>query len=254
MQFLDLKDISERYMELVNPSSPEKVLAIGRVLGLRPGQPVIDFGCGYGEMLALWAEHYGIQGIGIDIRPHACERARRKMQERGFADRIQIICMNAANYPFEAHAFDVAACLGASFIWNGFQPTLRRLRDALRLGGRIVIGEPYWRASNVPPEYSRNETAVHTEFELLQLARAEGFDFEYVMRASEADWDRYESDNWYGLLRWIEANPDHPERQQVIDHLHQSQDEYTRYAREYFGWAMYILNPREYVTKGIGTQ
>ena len=44
MNFLDLKDISERYMELVNPICAEKLLRIGQVMGLRPGQRVIDFG------------------------------------------------------------------------------------------------------------------------------------------------------------------------------------------------------------------
>lgn len=50
MNFLELKDISERYMELVNPISAEKLLYVGRVIGLRSGQRVINFGCGYGEM------------------------------------------------------------------------------------------------------------------------------------------------------------------------------------------------------------
>jgi hypothetical protein len=67
-----------------------------------------------------------------------------------------------------------------------------------------------------------------------------------VLRASPEDWDRYEAGNWLGLLRWIDENPDHPERQQVIDHLHESQDEYFRYGREYFGWAMYLLHPVRY--------
>ena len=86
----------------------------------------------------------------------------------------------------------------------------------------------------------------HTEYELLQITREEGFDLEYVVRASHDDWDRYETGNWYGLIRWIEENPDHPERQDVIDHLHKAQDEYLRYGREYLGWAMYILNPIGY--------
>ncbi len=110
-------------------------------------------------------------------------------------------------------------------------------------GGRLVVGEPYWRKSDVPPDYSRNEKAVHTEYELVHIAREEGFDFEYAVRASDDDWDRYEAENWRGLLRWIEENPNHSERGEVIKHLHESQDEYTRYAREYFGWAIYVLNP-----------
>lgn len=54
---------------------------------------------------------------------------------------------------------------------------------------------------------------------------------------------RYEADNWYGLIRWLEENPEH---QEVIDHLHKTQDEYLRYIREYMGWAIYVLNPAQY--------
>ncbi|MCW5850161.1 MAG: hypothetical protein KIT87_08765 [Anaerolineae bacterium] len=89
MKFLDLKDIAERDMELVNPTSAEKVLAVGRALGLNAASRVIDFGSGYAEMLTLWAEAFGIAGDGVELRPLACERARRKLTEHGLADRIQ---------------------------------------------------------------------------------------------------------------------------------------------------------------------
>jgi ubiquinone/menaquinone biosynthesis C-methylase UbiE len=246
MKFLDLKDISERYMEVINPSTPEKMLTIGKYAGLKPGSRVIDFGCGFGEALALWAEQFGVSGIGIDIRPYACERARQKMATHGLADRIEIVCGNAAAYPFEPHAFDVAACIGATFIWDSYQPAIRQMKDAIRPSGKLIVGEAYWRRAEVPPDYARDQQSVYTERQLLRLTHEEGFDFEYVARASHDDWDRYEAGNWHGLIRWIEENPDHPERQQVIDHLHQSQEEYLRYAREYFGWAMYVLNPMRY--------
>jgi len=246
MKLLELKNISERNMELINPTSPEKVLAIGKVLGLKEGSLVIDFGCGFGEPLALWAERFGISGIGVDVREHACDRAKRKMSERGVADRIKIVCAKGAEYQFEKQSFDVAVCMGASFIWGGYRPTIRGMKEAIHSRGKLVIGEPYWLKEPVPPEYARTEQAVHTEYELLQITREEGFDVEYVVRASHDDWDRYEADNWYGLIRWIEENPNHPERQEVIENLHKSQDEYIRYAREYFGWAMHVLNPISY--------
>ena len=34
MEFLELKDISERYMELINPCSTEKILKVRRVCRL----------------------------------------------------------------------------------------------------------------------------------------------------------------------------------------------------------------------------
>ena len=247
MDFLDLKDISERYLELINPSTPEKITTVGRIAGLKPGGRVIDFGSGFGEPLALWAEHFGVTGIGIDIRPKACERARMKMAERGLTDRIQIICANAAEYAFEPHTFDVAACIGATFIWRGgFHEALGRMKEAIHSKGRLIVGEAYWHKSSVPPDYSRQETSVRAEAELLGIARENGFDFEYVARASQDDWDHYESENWRGLLQWLEENPGHPDRDEVIKHLRHSQNEYTRFGREYFGWAMYVLKPRFY--------
>jgi SAM-dependent methyltransferase len=246
MNFLDLRNISERFMKLVNPTTAEKILTIGRVLGLRKRSRVIDFGCGFGEVLALWAEHFGISAIGIDIREYACNRAKQRMTERKLTERITIVQANAANYPFEEHAFDVAACIGASFIWGGYKPTIHRLKEAIHNHGKLVIGEPYWLTQHVPYEYVRQEQTVHTEQELLRITREEGFDFEYVVRASHDDWDRYEADNWHGLIQWIEENSDHPDRQEVIDYLHRCQDEYLKYGREYLGWALYILNPRHY--------
>lgn len=242
MEFFDLVNISERYMELVNPSSPEKVITLGKFLGLKPDSRVIDFGCGFAEPLILWAEQFGIHGIGIDVREYACERARQKVAQRGLTDRIEIVQSAGADYVFEEGSFDVATCIGATFIWGGFVPTIRALKRAVRPGGRIGIGEPYWLNSHVPAEYVRKEP-FFTEYELLQHIRAEGFDLEYVVRASHDDWARYESDNWHGLLRWLEENPHHPERAQVKAHMRQTQDDYFRYSREHLGWAMYALAP-----------
>jgi SAM-dependent methyltransferase len=204
---------------------------------------VIDFGCGFGEMLALWGEAFGIGGVGIDIRPYACERARSKMAARGLSDRIEIVCEHAASYDFTPETYEVATCIGASFVWDGFRGAVRHLGQTLRPGGRLVVGEPYWRRALEPPRYAQEQAAVHTETELLQMARAEGYEVAYVLHSSRDEWDRYVSENWRGLLRWLQEHPEHPERQDVVDHLHESQEEYLRYGREYFGWALYALWP-----------
>jgi ubiquinone/menaquinone biosynthesis C-methylase UbiE len=217
MKFFDLKDISEQFMELVNPTSPEKIIKAGQMAGMKLGHKVIDFGCGFAEPLILWAKQFGISGVGIDIRPKACERAELKVARNELSHRIEIVCGDAAQYVYPAHSFDLATCIGATFIWGTFGEALRAMKEAIRPRGKLVVGEAYWLT-----------------------------DFEYVLHSSTDDWDRYEADNWYGLLRWIEEHPNHPERQQVIDHLHANQDEYTRYGRMYLGWALYVLNPIRY--------
>ena len=247
MEFLEIKDIAEQDMELVNPISVEKVLAAGQAAGMRPDASVIDFGCGYAEPLVLWAEAYGVRGLGIDVRPKAIERAQRKVQARGLSGQIELVCDNAAEHGaggqrFEPHPYDVAACVGATFIWNGWQPTLRTLKRAIRPGGALLVGEAYWRTGMVPAGYARSE-GQFTEHELWQMARKEQLAISFVARASEEDWDRYERGNWQGLLRWLDENPDDAQRDEVLAHLLESQEEYFRYGREFFGWALYVLRP-----------
>jgi len=246
MKFLELKNISEALMELVNPTSPEKILKAGQMAGLKPGSKVIDFGCGFAEPMVLWAERFGISGVGIDIRPYACERAKNKIASRGLTPRLEVVCGDASNYEYPSHSFDLAACIGATFIWGTFRDAVHAMKNAILPTGKLVIGEAYWLTDNIPVEFRSQQTEVMTEVELLQGARQEGFDFEYVLHSNHDEWDRYEADNWYGLLRWIEDNPEQPECQQVIDHLHESQDEYARYGRMYLGWAIYVLNPIRY--------
>lgn len=230
-------------MEIVNPSSPEKVLKLGRSLRLREGSRVIDFGCGYAEPLLLWAEAFGISGIGIDVRQAACDRAREKLEAKGLSERIEIVCASGAEYPFETAAFDAATCIGATFIWGGFQPAVRAMKGAIRQGGRLGVGEPYWRHANVPQEVRELDPEIPFEPDILQAARAEGFELETIIRSGLDDWDRYQSDNWHGLILWLEENPDHPEREQVYHFLRRQQDEYFTYGREHLGWAMMALVP-----------
>jgi hypothetical protein len=103
------------------------------------------------------------------------------------------------------------------------------------------VGEPYWKTDNVPTEYKAAEPGFMTERELIDVVRKENLDLAYVVRSSHDDWDNYEASNWDGLLLWLDENPDHPERDDVIRHLRKNQDEYVGYVREYLGWAVYVL-------------
>ena len=246
MKFLDLKDISEQFMELINPTSPEKILKAGQIAGMKAGDRVIDFGCGFAEPLLLWAERFGIAGVGIDIRPYACQRAEKKISEKGLADSLQIVCGDAARYTFTPNSYDLATCIGATFIWQNFGEAVHAMSQAVIPGGKLVIGEAHWLVDNVPDDFRAAQTYITTEAELLRMAHQEGYEFEYVLHSNHDEWDRYEADNWVGFIHWIEANPQHPERQQVIDSLHESQEEYLRHGRMYFGWAIYVLTPSDH--------
>jgi len=241
MDFFDLMSISHRYMEILNPSTPEKIIKLGKLLRLKEGNRVIDFGCGCAEPLIIWAEEFGTTGIGVDISEDFCDRAKKKLAVKGLSDRIEIVCSNGADYVFEERAFDAATCIGATFIWGGYKETIQAMKRAIHQNGRLGIGETHWLSNQVHPEYAQKQISTHTEPELTQITRDEGFELEYIIRSSPDDWDRYLSDNWYSLISWLEENSTHPDYEQVFKHFRTDQDDYLQFQRQYMGWAMYCL-------------
>ena len=233
--------ISHRYMEILNPSTSEKIIQLGKRLKLKKGSRVIDFGCGCAEPLTLWAEEFGITGIGIDISRDFCDRARDKLVKRGLSDKIEIVCSPGSDYVFEEGAFDAATCIGATFVFGGFQQTIQAMKRAIHQHGRLGIGETHWLSNQVHPQYAQKQTTTYTEPELAQFARNEGFELEYFIRSSRDDWDRYISDSWYGLIRWLEENPNNPDYEQVFKHFRTDQDDYLQFQSQYMGWVMYCL-------------
>ena len=241
MDFFDLMSISHRHMEILNPLTSEKIIKLGKLLKLKEGNKVIDFGCGSAELLIIWAEEFEITGIGIDISKDFCDRAKKKLAVRGLSDRIEIVCSNGADYVFEERAFDAATCIGATFIWGGYKKTIQAMKRAIHQNGRLGIGETHWLNDQVHPEYAQKQTSTHTELELAQFTRDEGFELEYIIRASHDDWERYSSDSWYGLIRWLKENPTHPDNEQVFKHFRTSKDDYLQFQHQHMGWAMYCL-------------
>ncbi|MDD5397523.1 MAG: hypothetical protein PHU70_00450, partial [Dehalococcoidia bacterium] len=156
---------------------------------------------------------------------------------------IEIVCSPADDYVFEEGAFDAATCIGATFIWGGYKQTIQAMKRAIHQNGRLGIGETHWLSNQVNPEYAQKQTTTHTEPELTQITRDEGFELEYIIRASHDDWDRYISDGWYGLIRWLEENSTHPDYEQVFKHFRTDQDDYLKFQNQYMGWAMYCLAP-----------
>lgn len=237
--------ISQGTLDIMNPITPEKLLAAGQAAGFRENTRVVEVGCGNGTILALWGRKYGVSGLGIEVRKDACSRAEQTLQDIDAWDQIEIQCMDAREY-VPSEPFDCAASIGASHIWGGFTATLDALMNLVTDEGTIIIGDRCWRCEHVPPEFAREWTDVLTGYEILSAVRDVGLDVTTVIRADVNDWDRYESGIWQAIIFWLKANPDHPERDFVIDYLHHIQDEYLGYGREYMDWAMYVLAPGQW--------
>jgi cyclopropane-fatty-acyl-phospholipid synthase len=68
----------------------EKVDLVCRKLDLRPGQRLLDVGCGWGTMVMHAARHYGVKVLGVTLSRQQAEWGQKRIAEMGLADLAEI--------------------------------------------------------------------------------------------------------------------------------------------------------------------
>jgi cyclopropane-fatty-acyl-phospholipid synthase len=113
---------------------------ICRKLGLdeRPGSRLLDVGCGWGSMAIHAARHHKATVIGVALSRQQVDEARRRVDEAGLADRVEIRLQDYRELAGET--FDAISSIGM-FEHVG-RPLMTRyfttLRDLLTPTGRLL--------------------------------------------------------------------------------------------------------------------
>lgn len=107
-------------------------------LGIRPGERLLDVGCGPGRHSLEFARR-GLQVVGIDISPDFLAIARAQSLQEGLTPAF--FEMDARELPFSAD-FDVVICLCQGGFGLGLPDLqiLRGIKQALKPGGRLALG------------------------------------------------------------------------------------------------------------------
>jgi SAM-dependent methyltransferase len=102
------------------------------------GKVVIDFGCGYGGEVIDIARHGARKAVGLDMREHVLEEARRRAIDAGVADRCEFVTKTdePADVIMSVDAFEHFADPPA---------ILRVMRGLIKDDGRAIISfGPTW--------------------------------------------------------------------------------------------------------------
>jgi cyclopropane-fatty-acyl-phospholipid synthase len=76
--------------EDIHTAQKQKLDHICRKLMLRPGERLLDVGCGWGGLLVWAATHYGVRGVGITLSERQYSHATELVARSDLADRIEI--------------------------------------------------------------------------------------------------------------------------------------------------------------------
>ncbi|MCU0504926.1 MAG: class I SAM-dependent methyltransferase [Chloroflexi bacterium] len=240
-------EIAEANHRILNPLVESQLRLLGQVARVGPGTRILDFASGKGEMLCRWAEWFGSGGVGVDLSAVFTASARARADELGVADRVSFVLGDAAAYESEAGAYDMVSCLGATWIGDGIVGTIDLMRPAVRPGGLILVGEPFWLEEPPPGAADAlgfgegDYLSLGGTFDRLDTA---GVELVEMVLANQDSWDRYEAAHWVTIADWLAANPGDPDHAAMCDFLDRERGAYLRYGRRYLGWGVFVTRPR----------
>ena len=243
-------DITHRDHVVCNPTGVAKIDELIGLLDLPAAPRVLDIACGKGELLLRMAARWGgpdgggFTAVAVDLSPFVIEDLRAALAKRAPAAQIETLTMDGADYRAEPESFDLASCVGASWTFGGHQSTLRALATAARHGGKVLVGEPFWKREP-DPEYLEAAGFRPDEFGTheanVEAGVAEGLEPWLALASSGDEWDRYETLQWRATARWAAENPDDPDLPEVLRRVETSRREYLRWGRDTLGWALYLF-------------
>uniref|UniRef100_A0A7C4PMP6 Class I SAM-dependent methyltransferase n=1 Tax=Anaerolinea thermolimosa TaxID=229919 RepID=A0A7C4PMP6_9CHLR len=76
------------------PTPNDVVEAMLKLAEVKPGDTVIDLGCGDGRIVVTAAKVYGAKGIGVDINPVRIQEAEENARQANVANRVRFIEKN----------------------------------------------------------------------------------------------------------------------------------------------------------------
>jgi cyclopropane-fatty-acyl-phospholipid synthase len=186
--------IFSRGAQTLEEAQTEKLELVCTKLDLRPGQRVLDIGCGWGSFAIHAAENHGAQVVGITLSEPQAELARKRVKERGLADRVEIRVQDYRALTGEP--FDAVASIGMveHVGENQIDVYFEQLARMVKPGGQILnhgiarmeLGNPeggpfserYVFPDGAPLHLSRVQLAI--ERAGLETHHVEGFREDYA--------------------------------------------------------------------------
>ena len=202
--------IRESSHRIHNPFTSEKLAALGRALGPRPGWRVLELASGTGEMLCTWARDHQVTGTGVDISAAFIAEARDRATELGVATKSASFMptprarLPASGRRRRVHGSDLDRRRRSRHRRTPARQPAARRADVDR---RALLAPGITR----PGHRRRLPRRRKDEFLPLpglvgQFGRL-GYDVVEMVLANQDGWDRYLAAQWLNTRRWLTANP-----------------------------------------------
>ncbi len=122
--------------EDLDSAQERKLDYICRKLRLRPGERLLDIGCGFAGLIMHAVAHYGVQAVGITLSVRQAEMARQRLREAGLNDRCRVEVSDYRDIDHEPQYDKIVSVGMFEHVGEALLPEyFRRVWDLLRPGG-----------------------------------------------------------------------------------------------------------------------
>ena len=219
---------------LISMVPVEELLRFGYEIGLGENSMVLDLCCGYGTVLKVWSEAFGISGVGVDREGWFINVGKERLEKAGI-DRIKLVCDDVTAYKDDGK-YDVVIC---SETIGSISDTLNLGEKYLKKGGILAYHNVFSKIPDPPQELVDFDTAVLPLPEFMKIFKENGYYLIAMASDTAGAWERYvffccaKRD----VLR-LKENPADSETKDWVDGWYEM---YFKYRRPYEGQAMFGL-------------
>jgi N-methyltransferase StaMA len=112
---------------------------VGSKLGLRPGQRLLDIGCGVAVPAIRYAQRYDINVVGLTNSRWQIEESSRRVKAAGVRTQIKLDFGDAAALPYPDDSFDAVLAFQSMQHAQDRGQWQREMARVVRPGGNVVI-------------------------------------------------------------------------------------------------------------------
>ena len=134
--------------------NPYKLL---NAAGLKPGQKVLEVGCGPGFFTIPAAKIVGEKGsvYALDINPMAVEIVRRKTKENNLKN-VQVLLADASETGLPDKSIDVAFLFGVIHALDNVDMVMREMHRVLKMEGVLSVQKSWWSEKKLLDAVTKN--------------------------------------------------------------------------------------------------